>query len=52
MKYPVILKTTKMYENKQVENQHKPSLQTNPHILASIITDKLTIVSELAPPPP
>ena len=37
-------------DNEQLENQNDPPLQTHRHIPASIITDNLTIVSDITPP--
>ena len=52
LKEPVILKTKIRLGNEQLENQHDPPLRTHRPILASIITDNLTIVSDITPPPP
>ena len=50
LKYPVIL-GLKGLDNKQLDNQRDPPLQTSTPIPSIISTYNLTIFSEIAPPP-
>ena len=52
LKDPVMLKTKIRLDNEKLDNQHEPPLRTHHPILSIIITDNLTIVSDITPPSP
>ena len=51
LKEHFILKTKIRLDNKQLDNQHDPPLQTNPPIPSIIGTDNFKINIEILPPP-